>query len=91
MLQLQALETIVHIAINDAFSEWYKNRTKKLLNCQSDLPVLHLLQDHLKSGTMLVKLIDKILIKDLGFSTTTKDLCIYIKKTNKKLSFFAPD
>ena len=27
-----------------------------------------------------MKLIDRILIKDLGFKTTTKDRCIYIKK-----------
>ena len=27
-----------------------------------------------------MKLIDQILIKDLGFKTTTKDRCIYIKK-----------
>ena len=39
-----------------------------------------LLQGHPESGKIWMKLIDRILIKDLGFKTTTKDWCIYIKK-----------
>ena len=34
---------------------------------------------------MWMKLIDQILIKELGFSTTTKDRCIYIKKIDGRI------
>lgn len=43
-------------------------------------PVLQFLQGHLESGKTWKKLIDRILIKDLGSKMTTKDCCAYIKK-----------
>ena len=71
---------MTHLTIDDAYFEWYKKKTGKSLNCQHILPVLLSLQGHPESGKMRRKLIDQILIKDLGFKTTTKDSCIYIKK-----------
>ena len=75
-----APEMMTHLTIDDAYVEWYKKKTGKLLNRRHVLPALHLLQGHPESGKMWIKLIDRILIKDLGFETTTKDRCIYIKK-----------
>ena len=62
--------------------KWYKEITGKSLNRHFVLPVLHLLQGHPKSEKMWMKLIDQILLKDLGFCSTTKDCCIYIKKVD---------
>ena len=45
------------------------------------LLVLHSLQGHPESRKIWMKLIDQILIKDLGFKTIIKDCCIYIKNT----------
>ena len=75
-----APKRMTHLTIDDAYYEWYKKTTGKNLNCCFVLPVLHSLQRHPESGKMWMQLIDWILIKDLGFATTTKDLCIYIKK-----------
>ena len=75
-----ALEMMTHLTIDDAYFEWYKEKTGKTLNRQHVIPVLNSLQGHPESGKMWMKLIDRILIKDLGFKTTIKDRCIYIKK-----------
>ena len=44
------------------------------------LPVHHALQGHPESGKMWMKMIDDILINQLGFRTTTHDYCIYIRE-----------
>ena len=75
-----APETMTHLTIDDAYFEWYKEKTEKALNRQYVLPILHLLQGHPESGKMWMELIDRILVKELRFKTTTKDRCIYIKK-----------
>ena len=80
-----APETMTHLTIDDAYYEWYKEKTGKSLNRRFVLPVLHSLQGHPESGKMWMKLIDRILIKDLGFKTTTKDRCIYIKKIDGRV------
>ena len=64
---------MTHLTIDDAYYEWYKEKTGKSLNRRYVLPMLHSLQGHPESGKMWMKLIDRILIKDLGFVTTTKD------------------
>ena len=68
-----APEMMKHLMIDDAYLEWYKEKTDKSLNRHFVLPVLHSLQEHPESSKMWMKLIDRILIKDLGFATTTKD------------------
>ena len=75
-----APEMMIHLTIDDAYFEWYKEKTGKSLNCHFVIPVLHSLQGHLESGKMWMQLIDRILVKELEFKTTTKDRCIYIKK-----------
>ena len=44
------------------------------------LPVKHALQGHPESGKMWMKMIDNILIKELGFRTTTHNRCIYLQE-----------
>ena len=80
-----APEMMTHLTIDDAYYEWYKETTGKTLNRRFVLPVLHSLQGHPESGKMQMQLIDRILIKDLGFATTTKDRCIYIKKIDGRI------
>ena len=71
---------MTHLTIDDAYFEWHKEKTGKSLNHRFILPILHSSQGHPKYGKMWMKLIDQILIKELGFKTTTKDYCVYIKK-----------
>ena len=73
-----APEMMTHLTIDDAYFEQYKIKTDKSLNPCFVLPVLHSLQGHPESGKMWMKLIDQILIKDLGFTTTTKDPSLYL-------------
>ena len=80
-----APEMMMHLTIDDAYYEWYKEKTGKTLNRCFVLPVLHSLQGHPESGKMWMKLIDRILIKDLGFATTAKDRCIYNKKIKGRI------
>lgn len=45
-----AFEIMTHLTIDDAYFEWYKEKTGNTLNCQHVLPVLHSLQGHPESG-----------------------------------------
>ena len=47
------------------------------------LLVLHSLQGHPESRKIWMKLIDQILIKDLGSKTTTKDRCILYQEDQR--------
>ena len=47
------------------------------INRRQVLPVQHSLQGHPESGKMWMRLIDNILIKEMGFTSTTHDRCIY--------------
>ena len=49
------------------------------------LPVKHALQGYPESGKMWMKMIDDILIKELGFRTTTHDRCIYLQKRDGEI------
>ena len=49
------------------------------------LPVKHALQGHPKSRKMWMKMIDEILIKELGFRTTTHNRCIYLQERNGEI------
>ena len=49
------------------------------------LPVHHVLQGHPESGKMWMKMIDDILINQLGFRTTTHDCCIYIRERDSQV------
>ena len=55
-----APEMMTHLTIDDAYFEWFKEKTEKILNCWHVLPVLHSLQGHPESGNLWMKLIDQI-------------------------------
>ena len=46
------------------------------------LPVYHALQGHPESGKQWMNMIDNVLIKEMGFRTTTHDRCIYRRITS---------
>ena len=74
-----------YLAIDDANSGLYFKKYGKRLNKRWVLPVQHSLQGHPESGKMWMRLIDKVLIKELGFASTVHDRCIYRKVINGKL------
>ena len=53
-----APEMMTYLTIDDAYYEWYKEKTGKNLNSCFFLPVLHSLQGYPESGKMWMKLID---------------------------------
>ena len=59
-------EMMTHQTIDNAYFEWYKEKTGKTLNQHFVLPVLHSLQGHPESGKMWMKLIDRILAELYG-------------------------
>ena len=69
-----------YLAIDDAYADWYYKKKGEHISKQMVLPVHHALQGHPESGKMWMKMIDKILINQLGFRTTTHDRCIYIRE-----------
>ena len=76
---------IRYLQVNDAYAEWYNNKFKDKINKRMVLPVHHALQGLPESGKMWMKMIDKILISELGFCTTTPNRCIYIRERDGKL------
>ena len=74
-----------YLAINDAYADWYFKKNGEHISKQMILPVNHALQGHLESGKMWMKIIDKILINQLGFRITTHDRCIYIKERDSQV------
>ena len=66
-----------YLALNDAYSEWYKDTKGIEISKRKVMPVYHALQGHPESGKMWMKLIDNIIINQLGFHTTTHNRCIY--------------
>ena len=70
------------LAVDDAYNEWYKDNYGVDLSKRQVLPVQHALQGHPEIGKMWMHMIDNILIKELGFRTTTHDFCIYLQEQN---------
>ena len=68
---------------DDACIELAREVLKKEICSGSVMEVLHSLQEHPSSGKQWMKMIDKILIDDLGFSTTTHDQCV-CKRTDSE-------
>ena len=67
-----------YLSVEDAYAEWYKDVKGVEISKRQVLPIYHALQGHPESGKMWMKLIDNIIIiKQLGFHTTTHDRCIY--------------
>ena len=62
-----------YLAIDDAYADWYKDRFGEEIDRQYILPVKHCLRGHPESGKMWMHFIDNILIKEMGFKTTTHD------------------
>jgi len=57
-----------YLAIDDAYSDWYYKKYGQVLNKRWVLPVQHSLQGHPERGKMWMRLIGKVLIKDVGFN-----------------------
>ena len=68
----------IYLQVDYTYAEWYNNKFKNKISKQMVLPVKHALQGHPKSRKMWMKVINDILISELGFKTTTHDRCIYI-------------
>ena len=66
-----------YLAIDDAYADWDKDTFGKEINRRYILPVKHCLQGHPGFGKVWIHFIDNILIKEMGFKTTTHDCCIY--------------
>ena len=79
-----------YLAIDYAYAEWYFDKYKKPIGKQMVLLVKHVLQGHPKSGKMWMKMIDNILINQLGFRTTTHDCCIYIREQDNEDQLLLP-
>ena len=74
-----------YLQLDDAYAEWYKNKTKETISKRMVLPVKHALQDHPESGKMWMKMIGNILINELGFITTTYNRCTHLQERDGKL------
>ena len=72
--------TDTYLAVDDAYADWYYKKNGEHISKRMILPVCHALQGHPESGKMWMKMIDEILITQLGFRTTTHDRCIYIRE-----------
>ena len=69
------------IQADNACIEWAQEILQKDVRRGSVMKVSHSLQRHPLSGKLWMGMIDKILIDDLGFSTTAHDQCIH-KRTD---------
>ena len=69
-----------YLAIDDACFKWYFKKHGREINQRWVLPVQHLLQGHPESGKMWMKLIDKVLLDQLGCISIIHDRCIYRKE-----------
>ena len=72
-----------HVQANDACIEWAQEVLGKDIQKGSVMEVLHSLQGHPLSGKQWMKMIDKIPINDISFSTTAHDRCIH-KRTDSE-------
>ena len=77
------------IQADNACIEWAQEILQKDVRRGSVMKVSHSLQRHPLSGKLWMGMIDKILIDDLGFSTTTHDLCIH-KRTDSEGTILIP-
>lgn len=66
-----------YLVIDNTYAEWYKDVKGVQASKEQVLPVCHALQGHLESQKMWIKLIDNIIVNQLGFHTTTHYRCIY--------------
>ena len=66
-----APEVPIFLKIDDTYAKWYKQTFNKEINRRQILPVQHSLQGHPESVKMWMRLIDRILIKEMGFTSTT--------------------
>ena len=62
--------------VDDAFRDWYKDRTGILLEKDAVLPVLRALQGHPEAARLWEEHINDIL-RELGFKNTTHEKNIY--------------
>ena len=72
----EACEIETHMQADDARVEWAWEVPGKDIKRGSVMEVLHSFQEHRLSGKQWMKMIDNVLIDDLGFSATTHDQCI---------------
>ena len=68
------------LTVDNVYMEWFKKKFPgRSIGKKYVLPVNHALQGHPESSKMWMHFIDNILIKEMGFKTTTHDRCIYRK------------
>jgi hypothetical protein len=66
------------LEIDDAYASWYKKRFNQDLDRKRFvIPLLKALQGHPEAGALWEGLINKILLTDLGFKTTTHERSLY--------------
>ena len=76
------------LTVDDAYLEWFKKKFPgRPISRKYILPIDHALQGHPESGKMWMHFIDNILIKEMGFKTTTHDRCIYRKVTDDEVVY----
>ena len=62
-----------YLSVDDAYSEWYKDLKGVEILKQQVSYIYHVIQGHPESKKMWMKLIDNIIINQLGFYTTIHD------------------
>ena len=67
------------MSLQKKYTEWYKDKHNIEISKQLVLPVHYTLQGHPESGKMWMKMINQIIIDELGFQTTKHDRCIYMR------------
>ena len=74
-----------YLAADNTYIEWYKDKYDKKINERLVLPVHHALQDHPESEKMWIKMINWIIIDELGFQTTINNMCIYMRMRDDEM------
>ena len=77
-----------YLWVDVVYAEWYGDKYKTKLSKRMVLSVKYTLQGHPESGKMWMKMIDNILITELGFRTTTHNRCVYIYIYLKEMERF---
>ena len=70
-------EIDTYLSIDSTYAEWYKGKHGRPIDQRLVLPINNRLQGHPEAGKMWMRHIDKILVKELGFQSTTHDRCIF--------------
>lgn len=75
-----------YLAADEACINWADEALGKKVTKGQSLPITHSLQGHPTSGRNWMHLIDKILIDEMGFKTTTHNRCIQVRGEGDNLA-----